>query len=658
MHPVKEPNTARAQAAKAVPPEAVSAAPPSYRERWLDLFRLPSPAVLVRRVRAIPPLSAWLLLATIALAAPAASAQSAQSAYPVAGLDPSWATGLNIARLHRLRFGPELVFTYGPWGFLDHPEIASRFNLFAGMLFATVTAGFAWLAFRAVLRVRLGQNVADVAASLLVTMCALILEPSAMLMAAMVLVLLCYLDTGVPVCAGRWIPTAVAGCAALLVQVKFPEGAVLAVCAVTAALFGPTQRWRRLLESVAALGIGSVLAWVLIGQSVSDLPTWLRGAFQIASGYSDAISLEGKPNVLLYLLVAAILGLVAGYLVRLARSRPARVTAGMVVVAVLALYLGFREGTGRHGPGHQRAYYVCSLPILAWSVAAGRRVALRAGVLAVVVLLVANSWVPLYPSEAVNRWGTQLQLMVDSRYRTTQLGRAKVAAQQHYALSAEMRAAVTGAPVSVEPWETTLAWAYGLNWRPAPVFQNYVAYTAQLDELNAAFLSNAGADQKILRATGTDSVDGRNRLWDPPRQMLAELCHYRPQLTDSRWMLLAKAADRCGPAQSEPAERVDAGQQLSVPTAEGDALVTMSFVPNNPNLGVRLGRLVDKSFHPLTVTADGTRFRLPRALADGPLIVSLPTAWGWAAGYGGGTACRTVQFSEPGQVRFSIIKLG
>lgn len=649
-----EPNTARAQAAETAPPEAVSGTPSSYHRRWLNLFRLRSPAALVTRVRAVPPLSAWLLLATITLSAAIGPAQSAS---PVAGLDTSWATGLNIARLHRLRFGPQLAFTYGPWGFLDHPEMVSRWNLAAGLLFATVTFGFAWIAFRAALRVRLGQRVADVAASLLVIVCALNLEPSAMLMAATLLVVLCYLDTGLPVCTGRWIPAAVASLAALLVQVKLYEGVLLAASAMVAALFGPAPRWRRLLQSVAALVVVSVLGWVLIGQSVGDFPTWLREAFEVASGYSDAISLEGKPNVLLYLLIAALVGLVAGYLVRVGRSRPARVTAGLAVVAVLALYVGFREATGRHGPGHQRAEYLCALPILAWSVAAGRRVALRLGVLVVAVLLVGNSWLPLYPSEAVDQWGAELQLMVDSQYRAAQVHQVQAVAQRYYALSPQMRAAVTGPPVSVEPWETTLAWAYGLNWRPAPVFQNYVAYTAELDALNAAFLSNAAGDQKILRATGTSSIDGRNRLWDPPRQLLAELCHYQPQLSDSRWMLLAKAADRCGPAQSEPAERVSAGQQLSVPTVVGNALVTMSFVPDNPNLAVRLGRLLDKSFHPLTVTADGTRFRLPRALADGPLVLNLPLSTGWPGGYGGGISYRTVSFSEPGKVSFSIIPL-
>ncbi len=445
-----------------------------------------------------------MLLAAIALAAPIAPYESLS---PLAGLDTSWATGLNIARLHRLRFGPELVFSYGPWGFLDHPSMASRFNLASGVLFSTVAVGSAWLAFRAALRVRLGQHVADVAASLLVIICALNLEPSAILMAAMLLVVLCYLDTGMPVCTGRWIPATTAGCAALLMQVKLYEGALLAAGAMAAALFGPVRRWRRLLASVVALGGGSLLAWILIGQSVSDLPAWLRGMLQISSGYSDAISLEARPNVLPYLVIAALAGLVAGYLVRVGRGRPARVTVGVAVIAVLALYIGFREGTTRHGAGHQRAEYVCALPILAWSVAAGRRVALRLGVLVVVVLLVGNSWLPPYPTDAANQWGVQLQLLVDTQYRTAQVRRAQAVAQNYYALSAEMRAALTGQPVSVEPWETTLAWAYGLNWRPAPVFQNYVAYTGQLDELNAAFLSQAPSDQKILRATGTNSVE-------------------------------------------------------------------------------------------------------------------------------------------------------
>jgi hypothetical protein len=107
-----------------------------------------------------------------------------------------------------------------------------------------------------------------------------------------------------------------------------------------------------------------------------------------------------------------------------------------------------------------------------------------------------------------------------------------------------------------------------------------------------------------------------------------------------------------------PVVRVAAGQQVSIPIADAESLVTMSFVPDKPGLAARLGRALDKSFHPLQVTVDGKAFRVPRSLASGPLVVNLPAAaTGWPAGYGGGTDYRTVSFSEPGQVQFSIIPL-
>jgi hypothetical protein len=604
---------------------------------------------LRRRMSGLAALPGWLLLVTIAFAAPL------DQLYPAAGLDPSWQAGLNFARQRHLRFGPDLVFTYGPWGFLDRPEAVSRFNLVAGTLFAVLAVGAAWLAVRAALRNRLGQLGAALTASLLVMLCALTILPSALLFAAMMLALLSFLDSPAG-STGRWVPAAAAGCAALLVQIKFSEGAVLAVAALCAAAFAGARRWRRLAEAALALVLGTLVFWLLARQPLAEFPDWLREMRQVVGGYTDAMSLEARPNVLPYLLIAAITGLAVGYLVQLGSQRPVRIVAGVAVLVALALYLGFREGTGRHGPGMQKYFYMYSLPVLVWAVSASRRIAFRLGAVGLVVLLAGGSWLPVSPSDAVTRWGNQLQLMVDPGYQADQLQHAKQVARQHYALSGQMQAAVTGPPVLVDPWESTLAWAYDLNWKPVPAFQNYVAYTGKLDQLNASALAAAAPDQLILRQAGLNSIDGRYRLWDPPRYLLTELCDYRPVLSDARWLLLRKAElNRCGAAQQLATVRVSAGQQVSVPLAAADSLLTMSFRAASPGLAVRLGRLLDKSFHPLRVTADGTSYRLPRALADGPLIVQLPSSIGWPAGYGGGISYRTVSFSEPGEVSFSIV---
>jgi hypothetical protein len=84
----------------------------------------------------------------------------------------------------------------------------------------------------------------------------------------------------------------------------------------------------------------------------------------------------------------------------------------------------------------------------------------------------------------------------------------------------------------------------------------------------------------------------------------------------------------------------------------------MSFTPDNPSLLDRVQRLLDKPRHPLFVHASGTSippsdFRLPRALASGPLIVRLPAAARWPATFGRTANLDEVSFTEPGKVTFS-----
>src|SRR5437868_9859385 len=40
---------------------------------------------------------------------------------PLPGLDGSWKIGLHLAAVHGLVFGREVIFTYGPLGFLTQP---------------------------------------------------------------------------------------------------------------------------------------------------------------------------------------------------------------------------------------------------------------------------------------------------------------------------------------------------------------------------------------------------------------------------------------------------------------------------------------------------------------------------------------------------------
>jgi hypothetical protein len=63
----------------------------------------------------------------------------------------------------------------------------------------------------------------------------------------------------------------------------------------------------------------------------------------------------------------------------------------------------------------------------------------------------------------------------------------------------------------VYPQEIALAWAYHLDWRPIPVLQSYSAYTSDLDQLDADFLTSTRAPQRILCSVLLTSMTASRR---------------------------------------------------------------------------------------------------------------------------------------------------
>ena len=54
---------------------------------------------------------------------------------PAVGLDPSWTLALQLAAAERLHWGTELIFNYGPLGFLDFPLVAVTWAAILSALF-------------------------------------------------------------------------------------------------------------------------------------------------------------------------------------------------------------------------------------------------------------------------------------------------------------------------------------------------------------------------------------------------------------------------------------------------------------------------------------------------------------------------------------------
>ena len=515
---------------------------------------------------------------------------------PGPGLDPSWNAGLAMAVDQGLRFGKEVVFTYGPLGFLNSrlvffSGLSVLSFLYAAALYVGFCVGLVW-ALRRALPVAVGIAVAFVAVAWL----PLPLLEVALLNAVFACFWLLEAERS-----GRALDVfvvAAATFAAPAALVKLSTGPLVAVILLIA-LVGARVGGRRIVAYVLLLLLAEAMVlWLATGQGLGDLPAFVGHTVEIASGYSSAM-LRSTDVASWKVTAAVVVAIVSG----LALVGAAWVWGGRVrgegvggtdratrwagtAIAALVSFAIYKEGVVRIDAGHLTVLFANAAVV--W-VAVGLGTRRRGLMLAGAAIVFAIS-LPVRPAGLETRFDpvANVRFAVDQARdlfspgrRDTLIGFGRAAMQSSYGLAPPGLAALRGHTVAVEPWEIGAAWAYELDWRPLPVFQNYSAYTPALDRLNAEAVADPAGPERILRHNtevvqpefpGAD-IDDRFLGWDPPAQARAVLCNFVPAWDDERWQVLARVPDRCGPERELGSVSAAAGEPVRVPRPGADEVV-------------------------------------------------------------------------------------
>lgn len=500
---------------------------------------------------------------------------------PVPGGDPSSNAGLYMAAHQGLSFGVDLVYTYGPLGFLGqaqptlwYADLAALSFAYGAILFLTYCLAITWALCRTI-----GPLPGALAAFAVVALLPSAEEPLVIAVALSTAIL-----TAHPPRHALWI--AVAGGATLAAVeslVKLSIGPAVAL-ALALALFGARAERRHALAFVGLLVVEVPLLWLLAGQDLGTFPDYVRNSAEVISGYSEAMGSNGAPA---WQRVAGALALVGTVLLASRgdwRDRRARLAA-TAAVAVIG-YAAFKEGVVRFDVPHVAILLSTLSAIAAVNVSRGRDAGLvLAGLVALLVLtrIVIPSGLDgsLNPVHNAREAASQLRLLVDSGAREERVSEGRAGLQAKYALEPRMLAEVEGHSVAVDPWEAALAWAYELDWSPLPVFQNYAAYTERLDRLNADRAADPDGPQRIIRVNPIEavgdafqrSIDGRYPAWDPPAEALAILCNFDVVSESDSYQVLARVPDRCGEPELIGSVEAGAGEAVEVPPARRGEVV-------------------------------------------------------------------------------------
>ena len=555
---------------------------------------------------------------------------------PASTLDPSWGGGLHVAIQQGKDFGTDVLFTYGPLGFLKEPNWWGTTTGAVAILYTVVVRLAMLTVVFAIARRSFGWPLAALLVLLIAAIGADPVPPLAFALALWIVLLGDGDGDGVARRAPVLILLGGLGAfGAVEVLAKTSTGVMVLASGAIAALFVPRGIDRRHAVGVfagAAVLTGLVM-WLGTGQSIGALPDYVTGSREIVSGYAAAMERTNPALAWHFTIVLLVVVGATAALWSMTSTLGRRARAGAVLLWLVLVWLSFKQGFVRHDLNDSHAMSFFSAMLIALAAIPWQR-GLRLFALGLIVLplitvsaiLNLTMGVLIQPLERADLAWTELSPLASGSERAELVRKGDVRVRGETGVDIPTLRLLEGRTVHVWPSETSIIAGYDLRWHPLPTFQNYQAYTAELDDRNAEELLADDRPERVLVGRG-EVIDGRIPAWDPPRSVRTLLCNYRPLgPTDLRWLVLEPGPDRCGAERPLRTVRARWGETVPVPAPSApDRMVVLRLD------GVEVGgleKLRDLAYKPLErfIRVNGSEQpnRLIAETAENGLMLSIP----------------------------------
>jgi hypothetical protein len=542
-------------------------------------------------------------------------------------LDWSYEIVLQWAHQHAAQFGRDIVFTHGPWGFAfaGHfpnifPWVVAVWTFFAVAFFLAICrlADFAtpnrWL------RLIWMLLVIDLAG----TAYAQMQDVRLMAICWLALPLYFYADDRTWEPRKLLLAAAMALASLMKFSIFFAAAPVLAVITID-------QVVRRQLPSLLLVFLAAFLVfWLAAQQHLENLWLFLHTSWQVSMGYSQGESTylpSDAADVALFLAVAGTL-LAATQVFRIGQKIPfsRRLLESVGLAGVL--WIMFKAGYVRHDLHEVLATSSLSLAIAVYAAVLWARSKRWFGRIFVVLLSVLGVFVAMQSA-------SQRAFVLHRRFFepiTAVPARSQVALQ--WALGSplleqqigDLKAATPmpriDGPIDIYSFGQGSLILSGSDYRPRPVFQSYLTYTAALGRLNADFLRSSQSPDTILFEI--QAIDHHYRSQEDALSWPELLSRYQPVWAAGPRLVLRKL-NPPGDCSIVPIEQTTGqmGHWLAVPDSPDPIWATIRM---HPTLAGRLMSLVYKTPPILlgvkTRSGDVESFRLLSDVAEGGFLLS------------------------------------
>ena len=454
---------------------------------------------------------------------------------------PSWESVLSFIASHHLQWGRDVVFNYGPLGFLT-------IDCYWGDHFWTILL-YAF-GFSLFLTISVSRLLGRLPSLLRVVLCVLvpwITVPHWQDLSFDPVYLFAITLTGISALQDKrllvWLTIygAALGCFSLI---KF----TFCIYAIFTFLLVVLNFWwcheRKALGVFFISGMAAFLvAWVLAGQGLGNIGNWFFYAWQIASQYPTAMAIVPARNELLFGVVIAL----AAFVLLVTQDAKTAKYKGQIACSLLllaGLFLAWKEAYVRadvHIVVFQVYVFLVVAMLPAWMPLTGRMrdwITWASLLVMVIALLPLNQRSAEFMVTAKNGLGTKIldaATAVFAPLKYKQFLEQELEEKRQSAKLPQISALLGNLPVGVLNYDQDVAILNNFNFQPHPVFQSYAAHSPQLERLNYDFFNSAAAPEFVLWRYCT--IDGRFPSLDDGAVMLKILADYSPVMTEKNFVL-------------------------------------------------------------------------------------------------------------------------
>jgi hypothetical protein len=535
--------------------------------------------------------------------------------FPYSGIESSWVVGLNMARIYGLQFGKDVVFPFGPLGFMYYPFFCEFNTWFISAVFC-VFVHCLFIYSIIIMIKKLSICPRDCVLMGVVLMFALPvtrIEYELLFSVLMLLYLSIVSPYSTPHLLILYIFVSFMMAAASLI--KFTAALIAVSIILFMTIFCLCRK--RVTHLCCILFVYAVSILVLLaaaGQKIANFPAYLSNSCEIVRGYSAAMSLAGPGREICVGLYAV------GLLIFLLLDSILKNKTGLkyfIFISLGFVLVNFKHGFVRHDASHIYIFFANTLLVFcSMYVAHKKQLSLLSRCLSLILIFVLIAFIfkglprqinPDIPrrlkmvssavSLATNNTAARAKILEDTKNKM----------KNAYPLSNETLEYIGGRPMDIMPWEISLPFAYNMKWSPRPVFQCYSAYTDELDMLNSQYFESVNAPDFLLYALG--AIDGRYPLFDEPATFRTILRNYKPVFIDGRFIILKKTdANSSAPSETITVLDTELGKSIRVPKTKGGYLYAKIYMEYN--LLGKIANLVYKSPNIFIglITVDGNKF--------------------------------------------------